>query len=241
MLRAMSAFATYVPRQLVRQLLAAGRSTARVSEQRELTVLFTDLSGFSSMAESRPAEETARLLNEHFSRITACIEAEGGTVDKFLGDAVMAFWGAPERRTDHAIRALRAAAAMQRAYRDDPMRRDFGLGLRVGIHSGLVLVGDIGTPERMNYTIIGDAVNVASRLVELCHDYGQAGDVIVLLTETTVQAAHAEALVEDLGDHSVRGRFRGERVFRLLPERLKRLQATAEPEADSPAVLRSGQ
>ncbi|WP_051329489.1 adenylate/guanylate cyclase domain-containing protein [Geminicoccus roseus] len=220
MLRVTGAFATYVPRQLVRRLLEAGHDSEPLSEQRELTVMFTDLTGFSSMAEHRPAGETARLLNEHFARLTACVVAEGGTVDKFLGDAVMAFWGAPERQADHAARALRAAAAMQEAYRDDPMRTRFGLGLRIGLHTGQVLVGDIGTPERLNYTIVGDAVNVAARLVELCREHGPAGGVVVLATGTTVHAAQAEAAMEDLGDHAVRGRFQGERVYRLCPGRL---------------------
>jgi adenylate cyclase len=215
MLRAMGAFATYVPRQLVRQLLETGRSEAPPSEQRELTVMFTDLSGFSGMAENLSAEETARLLNDHFARLTACVVAEGGTVDKFLGDAVMAFWGAPERQADHAARAIRAAAAMQLAYPEDPMRRVHGLSLRVGLHTGTVLVGDIGTPERLNYTIVGDAVNVAARLVELCHEHGDRGSVTVLLSETTVRAADAFPLVDDLGDQPVRGRFRPTRIYRL--------------------------
>ncbi|WP_329660256.1 adenylate/guanylate cyclase domain-containing protein [Geminicoccus sp.] len=219
MLHAMAAFATYVPRQLVRRLLAAGRTAGPASEQRELTVLFTDLSGFSSMAEHRTAEETARLLNDHFSRMTACIDAEGGTVDKYLGDAVMAFWGAPGRQPDHAARAVRAAAAMERAFADDPMRRIHGLGLRIGIHTGVVLVGDIGGPERLNYTIIGDAVNVASRLVELGHDHARPDEIVVLLTQSTVAAAHSEGQVEDLGEQAVRGRFQDEHVFRLLPDR----------------------
>lgn len=230
MLHVIGAFATYVPRQLVRQRLAAGSFEERISEQRELTVMFTDLSGFSRMAENLPAQETAQVLNEHFCRLTACVVAEGGTVDKFLGDAVMAFWGAPERQADHAARAIRAAAAMQRAYRDDPMRRFHGLGLRIGLHTGTVLVGDIGTPERLNYTIVGDAVNVAARLVELGHDHGGPGNVIVLLSDTTVQAAGGGILVEDLGDHAVRGRFRAERVYRLLPS------GEEEAQADCPAI-----
>jgi class 3 adenylate cyclase len=230
MLHAIGAFAIYVPRQLVRQLLDEGRSDEPLSEQRELTVMFTDLTGFSSMAENRPAKETARLLNEHFARLTACVVAEGGTVDKFLGDAVMAFWGAPERQSDHAARAIRAAAAMRLAYQGDPMRRTYGLGLRIGLHTGTVLVGDIGTPERLNYTIVGDAVNVASRLVELCHDHGAPGGVTVLISETTVQAAGALALVDDLGEQAVRGRFRPERIYRL------RAPAPALPAGPSPRI-----
>jgi len=222
-LRTFSAFATYVPRQLVRQLLAIDPAARQPSEQRELTVMFTDLSGFSRLAERLSAEATARLLNDHFRRLTACIVAEGGTVDKFLGDAVMAFWGAPERQADHAARAIRAALAMQEAYQDDPLLRDHGLGLRIGLHTGTVLVGDIGTAERLNYTIVGDAVNVAARLVDLGHHAGGGSDVVVLLSETTVRAAGAQAIVEDLGDQAMRGRFRAERVYRLprlsLPQR----------------------
>ena len=214
-LRTIGAFATYVPRQLVRQLLALDPAARRASEQRELTVMFTDLTGFSRMAERLPAQETARLLNDHFRRLTACIVAEGGTVDKFLGDAVMAFWGAPERQDNHAARAVRAAATMQEAFQDDPLLREHGLGLRIGLHTGMVLVGDIGTADRLNYTIVGDAVNVAARLVELGHEAGGRQGVAVLLSETTVRAAGAQALVEDLGDRAIRGRDRAERVYRL--------------------------
>ena len=220
MLRAIGAFATYVPRQLVHQRLTLGEVGQMASEQRELTVMFTDLTGFSRMAESRSAPETARMLNEHFSRLTACVVAEGGTVDKFLGDALMAFWGAPERQTDHAARAVRAGVAMGRAFDDDPRRGVLGSGLRIGLHTGAVVVGDIGTAERMNYTIVGDPVNVAARLVELGRDHAVPSGTVILLSATTVLAAGAGAQVEDLGDHPIRGRSQTERVYRLLAEQV---------------------
>jgi len=117
------------------------------------------------------AKQIAALLNEHFTLIGECIEAEGGTVDKFIGDAVMAFWGAPEEEPDHAARALRAAKAMVAVLdRENERRVADGLApvaMRAAIHTGSVVVGNIGSKNRINYTIVGDAVSTAARLEEL--------------------------------------------------------------------------
>ena len=215
MIDALRAFVVYVPRQLVRRLMANGGADSVVSEEREVTVVFTDLSGFSRLAEQLPPEQVATLLNEHFGELTACVEAEDGTVDKFLGDAVMAFWGAPGRQPDHAARALRAVRAMVEAFRHDSALTVHGLGLRIGVHTGRVIIGNIGGPERLNYTIVGDAVNVAARLIELGHAYGGPGAIVAIATETTIQAAGECGPVQDLGLHAVRGRDAEERVYRL--------------------------
>ena len=108
----LSWFETYVPKKLVLRLMQqAGDADVGASEERTLTVMFTDIRGFSTISERRSAGEIAELLNRHFEIVSTCIEAENGTVDKYLGDSVMAFWGAPERDEDHALRAVRAAAA----------------------------------------------------------------------------------------------------------------------------------
>src|SRR3546814_6000796 len=120
------------------------------------------------MSERLTAQETADLLNEHFALVTACIEAEGGIVDKFIGDAVMAMWGAIKRDEDHAVHACAAVRAIGMAMAADNARR-LMLGkpilrMRVGIHSGPVVIGNIGAPGRINFTVVGDTVNTAQRL-----------------------------------------------------------------------------
>jgi class 3 adenylate cyclase len=152
----------------VTRLIRAGDAGTIRPEARELTVMFTDIAGFTAMSETRPAPEVADFLNEHFALLGACVEAEGGTVDKFIGDALMAFWGAPETQTDTAPRACRAALAIARAVDADNARRTAAgrpaIRIRIGLHSGPVVVGNVGWPGRINYTIVGDTVNTCQRL-----------------------------------------------------------------------------
>ena len=123
MLAGLRWFETYVPRSLVRRLMASGAGGHLASTERELTILFTDIVGFTTLSEAMPATETAALLNDHFALLGACVEAEGGTIDKFIGDALMAFWGAPDEQADSAVRACRAAQAMVEAVAVDNGRR----------------------------------------------------------------------------------------------------------------------
>ncbi len=199
-------FETYVPRKLVQRLVGHGEwdaaKGAMPSKERTVTVMFTDIAGFTTMAEKLPAPEVAALLNRHFGLVTACIEAEGGTVDKFIGDAVMAFWGAPEKQKDHAARGCRAALAIAEA-----MGREGGaLGIRIGLHSGDVVVGNIGAPGRINYTIVGDTVNTANRLEQLGKSIDNAGNVVVVMSGVTRQASKLDLPVKSIGMVEVRGR-----------------------------------
>ncbi len=186
-------FETYVPKTLVLRLMRGGDIGTLASQERVVTIMFTDIRGFSALAQSMDAKQIATLLNEHFSLIGQCIEDEGGTVDKFIGDSVMAFWGAPEDEPDHAARALRAARAMVKVLdRENAARAAAGqpaVGMRVAIHTGPVVVGNIGSKSRINYTIVGDAVNAAARLEELAstlHD--PDSDWIVLASEETIRS-----------------------------------------------------
>ncbi|MFQ5974312.1 MAG: adenylate/guanylate cyclase domain-containing protein, partial [Alphaproteobacteria bacterium] len=162
---------TYVPRSLVKRLIEQGDTRELTSEERELTVMFTDIVGFTTLSETMPAAETAAFLNDHFALLGASVEAEGGTIDKFIGDALMAFWGAPDEQEDNADRACRAARAIRRAVDRDNVRRQkegrAPVRLRIGIHTGPVVVGNIGAPGRMNYTIVGDTVNTGQRVEAL--------------------------------------------------------------------------
>lgn len=224
MIGALRWFETYVPKSLVLQLMQRPDETSRSVEQ-EVTVLFTDIVGFSSLAEDMTAEQTASLLNAHFELLAHCIEAEGGTVDKFIGDGLMAFWGAPEPVENHAARALRAGAAIQEALVADNFQRTATdnppISIRVGIHTGPVIVGNIGSKSRINYTVVGDTVNVASRLEALSKDFEIRDQCVVLLSKETHD--HAEATsgqldgitFSEIGDHNVRGRTQYVTVYRL--------------------------
>jgi adenylate cyclase len=154
-------------------------------ERRELTVMFTDLAGFTSIAEGMAPEEVAGILNEHLTRMTRVVLAHGGTIDKFIGDAVMAFWGAPLDDPGHARHAVEAAiemqAEMERWRREAAGTIPEGIAMRVGINTGAVVVGNLGSKLRFDYTVIGDAVNLASRLESVNRIYGTG----ILLTEST--------------------------------------------------------
>ena len=220
MLTGLKWFETYVPRSLVKRLVASGEGEV-VSGERDLTILFTDIVGFTELSETMPAATTAKMLNDHFALIGACVEAEGGTIDKFIGDALMAFWGAPDDQPDHAARACRAALAMVTAVAADNLRRqargEVPLRVRVGLYSGPVVVGNIGAPGRMNYTIVGDTVNAAHRLESLAKDLDEGDDVTVLVGGATVAASGPVPGVgaEPVGAFEVKGKKAPLEVFRL--------------------------
>ncbi len=204
-------FETYVPRSLVRRLMRRQDAAAVESEEREVTVLFTDIADFTAFAENQPASAVAAFLNEHFTLVDRCVEAEGGTVDKYMGDALMAFWGAPESQPDHAERACRAAQGIAAAIeQDNKRRRAAGLApvrLHMGIHSGPVVVGNIGAPGRINYTIIGDAVNITERLEGLARELsGGRGAVAALASAATVGRLGPDHGLASCGEHLLRGR-----------------------------------
>ena len=213
-------FETYLPKTLVLRLMERGGQEEIKSEERVVTVMFTDICGFTAISEQKSASETAQLLNEHFTLINQAVEAEGGTIDKYMGDSVMTFWGAPLTQTDHAIRACRAAVAIgkaleahnerRRANKDDPIRT------RIGLHSGPAIAGNIGSPGRINYTLIGDTVNAANRLEELCKEVDSKSDVCILVSKETADLAGEAFKFEALGQHEIRGREAGMDVYRLL-------------------------
>ena len=187
-----------------------------------MTVLFTDIVGFTAASETMEVAQTAAFLNDHFAEVGGCIEAEMGTIDKFIGDSVMAFWGAPEEQPDHAARACRAALAMRQAVEAGNMgrmeredRAGAPLQLRIGIHTGPVIVGNIGAPQRMNYTIVGDSVNIAHRLEELGHALGDPGSAVTILISQATRDGAGLDTATDLGAQAIRGRRESLQVYRL--------------------------
>ena len=220
MVEALRQFEAYVPRRLVERLMQRTGGGPIPSEERAVTIMFTDIVGFTALAEKLAASEIAGLLNRHFTIVDDCVEAEGGTVDKYIGDAVMAFWGAPDSQPDHADRACRAARTIAAAlYRENVKRMMAGrrpLRLRIGIHSGRVLVGNVGAPSRINYTIVGDVVNSAERIEVLCRELlGEEKHVGILISAETAGRLRASLPITPLGRHPVQGRREPIEVFAL--------------------------
>lgn len=182
-------FGSYVPPELVDEMVKAPESYSMQAESRELTVLFCDMKGFTQLSETLSPEQLQHMLNRVFSRLTGIIRQHRGTIDKYMGDCVMAFWGAPLRSTDHATQAVLAAQDMIRALAqvnaENAAQGLPAIGLGIGINTGPMLVGDMGSDIRRSYTVIGDAVNLASRLEALSRVYG----VDIVVGETTRKQA----------------------------------------------------
>jgi adenylate cyclase len=219
MLDGLRAFGRYVPRSLVSRLIREGRLGAG-SEERILAIMFTDLVSFTATCESMTAAEVAAFINQHLSLVSACVEREGGTIDKFIGDALMAFWGAPGRMDNPAAGACHAAVAIAAALAADNKRRIVeGMPparIRIGIHMGPVVVGDIGAPNRINYTIVGDAVNAAQRLESLGKTVDPGAEAIVLVSREIFLAAPAGFEFIEHGSHSVKGKHERIEVYQLV-------------------------
>lgn len=170
-----AAFSRYVAPEVVARIAARGGRPLD-GEQKEATILFTDVRGFTALSEKLAPDQIVRLLNDYFTPMTRCVIEREGTLDKFIGDALMAFWNAPLDVRDHQFKAVSAAMAMQSAL--GKLRRDFmarfgvEIHMGAGINCGLVHVGNMGSRELLDYTCIGDNVNLASRLEGLCRQYG---------------------------------------------------------------------
>jgi len=212
MLEALYWFRTYVPARLVQSLVFGDGKSLAASRKEDLTVMFTDIIGFTTMSEAMAPEEVAALLNKHFEAINQGIEKTGGTLDKYIGDSVMAFWGAPEKQKDHAVRACRAALLI-----DKELQSTSDLRIKIGIHSGPLIVGNIGAKARMNYTVIGDTVNVCSRIESLCGelDDGKGGSMI-LISDATKEALGDDFITVRVGEFSVKNRAETVSVWRLV-------------------------
>ncbi len=209
----LAAFRKYIPADLVRMLVREGIEPRPGGSIKPLTVLFADIAGFTGLSE-RLGDRIVPLLSSYLDVMSREVASHGGTIDKFIGDAVMAFWGAPASNADHAVDACRAALACQRALRESGLADDAGrpLRVRIGLNSGDMLVGNIGSELRLNYTVIGDAVNIASRLEGANKEYGT--DIII--GEETRRLAGDRIRVRELDRLTVYGREGGIAIFELL-------------------------
>lgn len=213
MAQGLAAFRKYIPADLVRRLVSDGQGARLGGAVRPMSVMFIDLAGFTGMSE-RLGDRIIPLLSRYFELVSAEIQRDGGTIDKFIGDAVMAFWGAPTQNPDHALDCCRAALACQRVVVAAGLVDDKGdaIRIRIGINSGDMLVGNIGSEVRLNYTVIGDAVNIASRLESTNKTYGST----IIIGEATRHLAGNRIMVRELDRLAVYGRAGGLQIYELL-------------------------
>ncbi len=205
-------FGSYVPPELVDEMVKDPDSYSMEATNRELTVMFCDIRGFTKMSETMEPTKLQELLNGIFSRLTILIRANRGTIDKYMGDCVMAFWGAPVETPEHAFLAVKSAMEMAIAVREiNADHRTRGLpeiGIGIGLNTGNMCVGDMGSDIRQAYTVIGDAVNLGSRLESLSKTYG----VDIVVSESTRKLAN-EFAWQELDRVRVQGKEQAVNIF----------------------------
>ncbi len=211
-------FGTYVPPELVDEMVKQPENYSMQAASRELTVMFCDMRGFTALSEQMDPLQLQALLNDVFSRLTHIIRSHQGTIDKYMGDCVMAFWGAPVPMQEHARRAVHAALDMERAIElFNASQRERGLpeiGIGIGLNTGTMCVGDMGSDIRRSYTVIGDAVNLASRLEGLSKHYG----VRTVVSEST-QAQAPRFAWQELDRVRVKGKAQAVAIYSPVGER----------------------
>ncbi len=206
-------FSRFLNPAVVEKIVGKGETVESLSGQtREITILFSDIRGFTTMSETRPPGEIVHLLNSYFSRQVEVIFRHGGTLDKFIGDCIMALWGAPLDDPKHAEHAVAAALEMERVLERfkaelGPAGKEFDVG--IGIHSGTAVVGFIGAEQKLDYTAIGDAVNLASRIEGLTKDARSR----ILVSRDTVEACHNAFQFRSRGNYKVKGRAQEVELF----------------------------
>ena len=203
------AFSNYVSPEIVTQIMKEGSVDSLKGEEREITIIFTDIRGFTSMTEKLQPTQVVDLLARYFTPMTAIVRESGGTLDKFVGDALMAFWNAPVNVPEHPRRAIQALLDMQLklAELNVSLQADFGIKLAMGggIHTGVAQVGNMGTADLMNYTAIGDAVNTASRVEGMCSKYGS----VAVVSGDTRSKCLSDFAWQRLDTVRVKGRVQG--------------------------------
>ncbi len=205
--------------QVVEEIIADVEATGtfKMARTKTVTILFADLVGFTSWSEKMAAEELATLLNRFFTLCSDAIFSQNGTVDKFIGDAVMAFFGAPIDQPDHAERAVEAALKVregveawnvQRVAKGEPR-----IEVRIALNTGEAIVGEIGSERRVDYTVLGNAVNVAARMEEFV---ATAGDIVI--GPATYEAVRNKYRVARLGHYSLKGLSTSVPMYKVLGE-----------------------
>jgi len=201
--------------EVAAQLLRDGGALG--GEEREVTVLFVDLRSFTRLSESMPPREVLTLLNRYFDRMSGIVEIYRGIVDKYIGDAIMALFGAPVEQPGHADNAILAAlemkSALARLNAELTTEGRAKLSFGIGINTARIIAGNIGSSRRLNYSVVGDGVNVAARLQDLTRMSQFKADILV--SASTLRAARGRYRVRDLGAAPVRGRDEPVEVFSI--------------------------
>lgn len=209
------AFGNYVSKPVMKEIVRNPKSLKLGGEKREMTVLFSDIAGFTTLSENLPPEKLSKALNVYLSRMTEVVFKNNGVVDKFIGDAVMAFWGAPISDPDHAYNACKTALEMQEEI--DKLRPELenlgfdNFSVRIGLNSGDMTVGNMGSDSRFDYTVLGDNVNLSSRLEGLNKEYGTK----ILIGEGTYELVKDRIEARLIDIVAVKGKKTGVKVYEL--------------------------
>jgi class 3 adenylate cyclase/ABC-type nitrate/sulfonate/bicarbonate transport system substrate-binding protein len=221
----LQSFSSFVPLDIVRQLVKSGIPLTLGVEPRFLTVFFSDLENFSTHSETQAPDDLLVQISTYLEQVSGAISEEGGTVDKFIGDGVMAFWNAPVQRSDHVLRAcagaLRAARRMERVNDAWDAEGRPRIRIRIGLNCANVLVGNIGSSSRLSYTALGDGVNVAARLEGINKQFGTT----ICISDSIFEQVRAEILARPLKRVQVKGRKTEFMIYELLA-----LRASDDPE-----------
>ena len=208
--KAVQLFSRFVNPHVVQELVAHG-GLSRAGESRQITILFSDIRGFTTLSEKRTPQEIVALLNRYFTLQVEVIFRHGGSLDKFIGDAIMAFWGAPLDDPEHAKHAVAAAMEMAdvlQRFKAELNEQDAGFGVGIGIHSGPAVVGLIGSEQRREYTAIGDTVNLGSRIEGLTKGVSR-----ILVSRETMELCGDAFKFESHGSFKVKGRDQEVELF----------------------------
>jgi adenylate cyclase len=216
MKKALKSFSCYVPLNLVKQLILKGEDAVIGGKQKEISIMFTDIKDFTTISEKIEHKVLMQHISSYCQTMVPIIQENDGVIDKYIGDAIMAFWGAPKNDKQHSYHACLSALACKKAldsFNDELKKKKLPIFYtRIGLHTGPALVGNIGTSERMNYTVIGDTVNLTSRLEGLNKEYGSQ----IIVSEDMYKKMRNIFLFRPLGEVSVRGREQKTQVFELL-------------------------
>ncbi|MEA2918427.1 MAG: adenylate cyclase [Bradyrhizobium sp.] len=213
---ALRSFAMFAPIGIVRDLIESGRPIAPGMEPRFMTILFADVDGFTTLAEQLSSQELSEQTSQYFETVTSAVAEESGTIDKFIGDCVMALWGAPAVMEDHVFRAcvaaLRASRRMERLNASWAAEGRKQMRVRIGVHCDSVVVGNVGSRARLSYTVMGDGVNVASRIEGLNKQFGTS----ICISQNVYERVSDRIAARALGRVPVKGRKTEIMVYELL-------------------------
>ena len=210
-------FSSYVSKRIVDELIKDPSKATLGGDRKEITVLFSDIRGFTSFSEKHQPEEVVKLLNEYLGAMTEIVFDYEGTLDKFVGDAIMALWGAPVGQPDHADRAVRCALAMIERLKQLQAKwaaeGKYVIDIGIGINTGDMVVGNMGAEgKKMDYTVIGDNVNLGARLEGLTRQYNNH----IIISEFTYEKVKDIVQVNELGSVTVKGKQKPVRIYDLV-------------------------